>query len=245
MNRLKLTRRTRLFHKWVGLIVAVQLVLWIAGGLVMSSLNLDIVRGAHNAANTAPEAIALTTDVLPPSELLDRINSPVTAMTMRMWQGQAVYVAESANGISLYSARTGKALSPIDETSALKIARADYTGNGKPVATQWLEVTPREARGRDAPLWRVRFDDGANTAIYVSAQTGAVVARRNDWWRLFDVVWMLHIMDYDTRDDFNHPLLIVSAATALLFALSGVVLLTLSLLPRKQRPGSRSTNSSA
>ena len=71
------------------------------------------------------------------------------------------------------------------------------------------------------------------------------MARRNDWWRLFDVVWMLHIMDYDTRDDFNHPLLIVSAATALLFALSGVVLLTLSLLPRKQRPGSRSTNSSA
>ena len=108
MNRLKLTRRTRLFHKWVGLIVAVQLVLWIAGGLVMSSLNLDMVRGAHNAANNAPEAIALTTDVLPPSELLDRINSPVTAMTMRMWQGQAVYVAESANGISLYSARTGK-----------------------------------------------------------------------------------------------------------------------------------------
>lgn len=245
MNRSRLTRRTRLFHKWVGLIVAVQLVLWIASGLVMSSLNLDIVRGAHNAADTAPEAIAVSTEVLPPSELLGRINSPVTAMTMRMWQGQAVYIAESADGISLYSARTGKALSPIDETSALKIARADYTGNGKQVATQWLDVTPREARGREAPLWKVQFDDGANTAIYISAQTGTVVARRNDWWRLFDLVWMLHIMDYDDRDDFNHPLLIVCAATALLFALSGVILLTLSLLPRKQRRGNQSTISSS
>jgi len=43
---------------------------------------------------------------------------------------------------------------------------------------------------------------------------------------------MLHIMDYDTRDDFNHPLLVIAAASALLFALSGAVLLVLGWWPR-------------
>ena len=36
-------------------------------------------------------------------------------------------------------------------------------------------------------------------------------------------LWMLHIMDFDTRDDFNHPLLQIAAALGLIIALSGVV----------------------
>jgi hypothetical protein len=34
---------------------------------------------------------------------------------------------------------------------------------------------------------------------------------------------MLHIMDFDTRDDFNHRLLQIAAALGLIIALSGLV----------------------
>jgi hypothetical protein len=34
---------------------------------------------------------------------------------------------------------------------------------------------------------------------------------------------MLHIMDFDTRDNFNHPLLQIASALGLVIALSGVV----------------------
>jgi len=44
---------------------------------------------------------------------------------------------------------------------------------------------------------------------------------------------MLHIMDYDEREDFNHPLLYLTALAALLFSLSGVVLIFYTMRPRK------------
>jgi len=75
-----------------------------------------------------------------------------------------------------------------------------------------------------------RACDARHTTLYVSPQTGEVVARRNDLWRAFDFVWMLHIMDYDEREDFNHPLLIATAATALLFVLSGLGMLGYSFI---------------
>lgn len=37
-------------HKWLALIVGVQIILWIAGGVVMSVLPLAEVRGEHNMA---------------------------------------------------------------------------------------------------------------------------------------------------------------------------------------------------
>ena len=40
---------------------------------------------------------------------------------------------------------------------------------------------------------------------------------------------MLHIMDYEEREDFNHPLLISAGALALMTVLAGLVLLVLRL----------------
>ena len=51
-----------------------------------------------------------------------------------------------------------------------------------------------------------------------------VVRVRSDIWRRHDFFWMLHIMDYDTRDDFNSLLLIFAASLALFMSLSGVLL---------------------
>jgi hypothetical protein len=48
---------------------------------------------------------------------------------------------------------------------------------------------------------------------------------------------MLHIMDFDTRDNFNQPLLQVAAALGLVIALSGVVFwaMTTRLFRRRRR----------
>ena len=52
-----------------------------------------------------------------------------------------------------------------------------------------------------------------------------MIARRNDVWRLYDFFWMLHIMDYRERSNFNHPLVIAASAGAVLLTLTGLVLL--------------------
>ncbi|HEY5612201.1 MAG TPA: 2Fe-2S iron-sulfur cluster-binding protein, partial [Lysobacter sp.] len=70
--------------------------------------------------------------------------------------------------------------------------------------------------------------DGDATTLYVSAQDGRILERRNDSWRVFDFVWMLHIMDYTGRQDFNNPLVIMAASGGLWIALSGFWLLVTS-----------------
>jgi uncharacterized iron-regulated membrane protein len=71
----------------------------------------------------------------------------------------------------------------------------------------------------------VQLADARRTALYVDPYTAEVVARRNNYWRVFDWMWMLHIMDYRERSNFNHPLLLFFAATTLGFVLSGAALL--------------------
>src|SRR3546814_8614414 len=84
-----------------------------------------------------------------------------------------------------------------------------------------MTVATLEVRDHEAPIWRVPFEDGEGTTLYVSGQDGRVLERRNDTWRIFDFVWMLHIMDYTGRQDFNNPLVIMAGSGGLWIALSG------------------------
>jgi hypothetical protein len=84
-------------------------------------------------------------------------------------------------------------------------------------------------------VWRVTFTDDLETRLYISPETGAVTARRNKVWRLYDFFWMLHIMDYETRDNFNNPLVKIASATALLFSLTGVFLVVTSFMRGRWR----------
>ena len=149
------------------------------------------------------------------------------------WLGRPVYRLPAKDGPVLLDAASGETLSPLPEASARALALADYAGPGTLAAVERVEAPELEYRGHELPLWRARFDDDRDTTLYISPQTGRVVARRNDLWRVFDFVWMLHIMDYEEREDFNHPLLVTAAVTALLFTLSGLVMLGYSFWPRR------------
>ena len=58
-------------HKWVALIIGLQILLWIAGGLVMSVIPIEQVRGEHKVAAPAPLSLSPTL-ILPLSEATDR-----------------------------------------------------------------------------------------------------------------------------------------------------------------------------
>ena len=225
-------RYLRQFHRWIGLLVGIQVVFWVLGGFVMSVLHLDAVRGEHVRAEQAPVTLDPGAQLMPLADLLrDARFAGATSATLQTWQGHTVYRIERPAGTQLVDATDGRLLSPLDEAAARAVAQADYAGAGTIAAVEWLDVAESagaEYRGRDLPLWRVRFGDERDTTLYISPQTGAVVARRNDLWRTFDFVWMLHIMDYDEREDFNHPLLVATAATALLFVVSGMFMLFFS-----------------
>ncbi len=73
------------------------------------------------------------------------------------------------------------------------------------------------------------------------SQTGEVLYHRDKTWRLFDVFWMLHIMDYTGRKNFNNPLVVTAAIGGLWLALTSIWLLFASFhwsefVPRRWRP---------
>lgn len=230
---MKIPRIVTRAHRWLGLLIGLQIVLWITGGVVMSALHITRIRGEDWTAR-APEPV-LESD----ARILDPLAAAraagvdsVTAAALDIWLGRPVYRLEAAGGHALVDAATGARLSPVDATTAREIATRDYAGPGAISAVTSQTEPLIEIRGATLPLWRVDFDDRRHTTLYVSPETGRVVARRNDLWRVYDVFWMLHIMDYRTRDDFNHPLLVGAALVAWLMASTGIWLVVLWLRRR-------------
>ncbi|KRA74528.1 hypothetical protein ASD78_13780 [Lysobacter sp. Root667] len=230
----------RKLHKWVGLIVALQFVLWTASGLVMSVLDHETVQGHQHRAHAAKSVRAWPEGTLAPAQLLAQAGKPVQSVDAAWLQERPVYRLSHKSAVWLVDARDGRPLT-IDAALAGALAAADYVGDGRPGAPQWMQRATLEARGHAGPIWRVDFDDGDGTTLYLSAQDGSILERRNDSWRLFDIFWMLHIMDYTGRQDFNNPLVIMAAAGGLWIALSGVWLLVASFrldefVPARWRP---------
>lgn len=216
-------------HKWLVLLVGLQIVLWIAGGFVMSFFDIEKVRGTQNQAGQDPSNFTNETPLVAPGIILKRYGIEANVISIKTMLGEPVYEIGLGGKRKVYSAETGELLSPISKETAIALAQADFLPEAAIKSVMLLEdyefKQAYEYRGGPLPAWRINFDDRDNTHIYVSADLGRVAARRNSTWRLFDFFWMLHIMDYSERDDFNHPLLIIAALTALIAVTSGVVLI--------------------
>jgi len=233
---MKISRLPRSIHQGLGLLIGIQVVLWISGGFVMSLLPIEKVRGEDWVAEQESGPIPADIALLAPDKIARDLDLPgLESADLDTWLDRPVYLLSSGDTVHLTDAVTGKLLSPVDADTAGEVARRDYAGPGT-VARVILQEEPLlEIRGRDLPQWRVEFDDSRNTTVYVSPQTGKVTGRRNKIWRVYDFFWMLHIMDYSERDDFNHPLLIGSAAVAWFLATSGIWLVVQWLNRKRKR----------
>ncbi|MDZ7627396.1 MAG: PepSY domain-containing protein [Parvularculaceae bacterium] len=218
---MRAARAIHVAHRWLGLLLAVQVVLWMASGAVMSWFAIEDVRGETAASIEAPLALRATSYFPPGGVIADAPDA--TGVELKTWLGRPVYIVTSENGRALFDADSGEKLSPIAEDLAKKAAEADFRGEGELKRLTLTNNPPPEFRGK-TPVWRAEFSDKNETRLYISPETGQVLARRNRIWRLYDFFWMLHIMDYEERENFNNPLIRAFAITGLLFALSGLFL---------------------
>jgi len=222
-------------HKWLGLIIGIQIILWMSGGFVMSFFHIDKVRGEHNIARQ--ETLVIDEGYLRVS-LTDAIarHAPdgVSAASLKSFMGQSVYDLAREDGTHvLVDTRSGGQVE-IDEATVRGLANADFAGTGAIAEITLIDATNSEYRG-PTPVWRVRFDDEEDTRLYFHPDTGRTMARRNGTWRLYDFFWMLHIMDYEDRENFNNPLVITASVLALITVLMGVGLMFYRLKLRDWR----------
>lgn len=218
---MRVARAINVAHRWLGLLLAAQVVIWMSSGVIMSWFPIEHVRGETAAAIAAPLQLNATR-YFPPGGVIAEIES-ATDVRLKTWLGKPVYVVTGESGRALFDADTGERLSPLPEALARKVAEADFRGEGEVTRLTLMNNPPPEYRG-PRPVWRAEISDVDETRLYISPETGEVLARRNRIWRLYDFFWMLHIMDYDERENYNNPLIRTFAATGLLFALSGLFL---------------------
>jgi uncharacterized iron-regulated membrane protein len=219
-------------HKWLGLIIGVQVFLWLASGLFMTAVPIETVRGEHNIRKAAP--LKLSADGL---VSLDRVlTGRETRAELTDLYGILVWrLDEEGQPARLVDAQTGVTISPLTEAQARRIAAADFSGPGKIASAALIERDPEiEYRGA-LPVWRIQFDDPESTRLYVLATSGKVTARRTNTWRIYDFLWSLHIMDYGGRDNFNNPLVVMAAVLGLILALTGAWIVGIRFLPRVVR----------
>ncbi len=223
-NRVKLSIVMTKIHKWLALIVGIQLLLWVLGGLVMSWFPIENVRGEHNIREQEPLLLTAEDNLLPIAEVLESIGA-VSTIELKPLLGNPTYQVITTEGNTLlFNANTGEGLTPLQEDISLQIASADFAGEAGTLSATMLEQGNSEYRG-PLPVWRIVMDDDEDTRLYVSPYTGDVIARRNATWRLYDFFWMLHIMDYENRTDFNNPLVIFASILALVATISGIWLI--------------------
>lgn len=220
----RLSKYTTLLHKWLALAVGVQVVLWFLSGLVMTWLDVERVRGERSIRIASPAPFIAVDRVIPPNEFLTLNNISAEHLKLRRLRDKMVYEVKTLGGeVALYDAFRGHKISPLSANLALEIALDDFAPPSHPSAPQWLKARNTEYRA-ELPVWRVDMHDKDATHIYISPTTGYVLARRTALWRVYDFFWMLHIMDYDTRSDFNHPLIVWTAIFGVVLAITGAIL---------------------
>ena len=222
-------------HKWLGLFIGIQVVIWSLSGLYMTVVHIDTIHGDHLIRPMRQNAVAAASLIDPVTVVAAHDGEDLRLTWVR---NQPAYVVKTGSGETVVDARTNEAVPPPTEAEIRSIARETYTGNEAIASAALITEVPGEIRGRKPPLWRVEFNHWNKPTLYLSPTTGELVSRRHELWRIFDFVWMFHIMDYDERENVNNLLLRTFTWAAILMALSGVWLL-LYAFPRKRKKAAR------
>ncbi len=217
MAKQKYMRRFAKWHIWLGWLVGVPVLMWTVTGLIMVWHPIEYVRGAH----LRHEVPAVSTAAL----VMPQLPETVRSVTLQGFaDGPGWIVVEEGGARYRYSAQDGRLYNPLSEAGAREIAEATFAGDGALEAVTYFpaDQNPIDLRA-GAAAWQARFAD--DTHIYIAAQTGEVLAVRSGWWRVFDFMWGLHIMDLQEREDTSHPILILFAALGVVGSLLGCTLM--------------------
>ncbi|WP_420593338.1 hypothetical protein [Robiginitalea biformata] len=218
VNR-KTARKFRLAHRYLGILLGVQFLMWTISGMYFSWTDLDEIHGDH-FRNMEPKQTAFT-GLLASDQL--GIGEPIATLRLLDIGGEPFYWV---NNQSLYHARTGEAKPGISREEALQVAEREMLPGLEVAGVRRIDsVGPHhEYRGRPLPAYEVAYRSPENLKAYVAVANGAFQTVRHRNWRWFDFLWMTHTMDYQTRDNFNTTLLRAFSLFGLITVLSGFTL---------------------
>jgi len=228
-------------HRWLGVLLGIQFLLWTIGGLYFSWSNMDEVHGDFQKRN--PPLLSSGISLVSPSAVLDaikkvhRVDSVVSIQLIEL-SGKPFYQIRCISTIHneanhdmhamnhLANAETGELRGALSKEEAIELAKSRFNGEPELKSVEYLTSADghHEYRENPLPAYAVTFEHPSNTTVYVASELGTVEKFRNNKWRIFDFLWMMHTMDYRGRDNFGNILLRFFSIFGLVTVFSGFAL---------------------
>lgn len=210
--------KIRKTHRYLGLFLGIQFLMWTISGMYFSWTDIDEIHGDQFVKQPLPKP-GFNDLLAPPGQ--DGLD--IHSISLRDIGGKPYYWV---NGSTLINARTGEKKDRLNREEALAVAE-QYMISGlevKDVEMITEASSHHEYRGKPLPAWVVHYDHPEALKAYVSANDGSFQRVRHRSWRWFDFLWMTHTMDYQGRDNFNTYLLRGFSLLGLITVLSGFLL---------------------
>jgi len=226
----KLKYYTRKTHRYLGLLIGIQLLLWSVGGLYFSWTDIDKIHGDHlvNFPETHP---IIDLDIIAPAVIFQTANikpSEIAEVKLVNTGGKTSYRLKSGKHYYLFDAKTGQRISEFSKEEAADFAKDIFKPRANINKVEWVtEENIRDHwqyRGGILPAWAVSFNHPSKSVLYLSSEKRTFEKIRNQQWRIFDYLWMLHIMDFNEREDINNIILRTFSVLSLLTIISGFAL---------------------
>ena len=226
--------RIRRTHRYLGVLLGIQFLFWTIGGLYFSWSNMDEIHGDFQ--KKAPPQYRADMDFVSPSMALKNLKSKVEVDSLLMVAlidvlGKPTYRIEFLHGghhkmYQLADAQTGDLRDPLSMDEATALAKQQFNGEPTVKSVKMLENVGghHEYRENPLPAVAVTFEHPTSTTVYVATEMGIVTKYRNTKWRIFDFLWMLHTMDYQSRDNLGNWLLRAFSIFGLVTIASGFTL---------------------
>jgi PepSY-associated TM region len=236
---MSLSASTFRVHRWLGWLVGLQVLIWVAGGVVFSLVPFTAwVKGGDTVK---PPSVALPAGWAERSasalQSAARSADVIGIAAVATPQGPALRVSYGAGRAPVIVPADGAAWTPPDAAAVRRFASSLYQGRGSVTSVERLSTVPprlgivAETGGR-GDVWRVGFDDALATRIYLNGRTGEFLTSRNEAWVWYDFFWRLHIMDYAGGEDFNGTLLRIASVSAFGLVIAGALLSALAVRRR-------------
>lgn len=222
MSQKRMMPKFAKWHIWLGWLVGFPILMWTITGLVMVARPIEEVRGNHLHKEVGPVALPPDTEIA--ISLPSGSTKPVQSVTTQVERGETITRIAYIDGTNERFTAEGRKMGPLSDVEARLIVAENIVAGDKVTGTTRFaaEEVPFDFR-RPIPVWQVRLADGTN--VYVGTETAQIEAVRTRWWRTFDFVWGLHIMDLETREDTHHPILVIFAALSVIGSLLGCILM--------------------
>ena len=215
MNR-KISHKIRRVHRYLGLFLGLQFLMWTISGLYFSWTNLDEIHG-DQFKNLNYQPMAFDSLISPSS-----INhyEAINKIEIRDIKKEPYFLV---NDSFLYNARSGKLKNKISEEDAIYIANNHMKEGLEISSVETIYETGKhhEYREKLLPAYVINYKSNENIKAYISIENAKFQTVRHRDWRWFDFLWMTHTMDYEGRDDFNNTVLRIFSLLGLITVMSG------------------------